>query len=85
MADYYIDLHSGDEYEDLTPFVYYAGKGEKEVIEVSRKMAQHVDVPYMVRSNVESGGSYNYAASCGIPSILIERYGTMDERRSRVQ
>ena len=29
VADYYIDLHSGDEYEDLTPFVYYAGKGEK--------------------------------------------------------
>ena len=52
MADYYIDLHSGDDYEDLTPFVYYAGKGEKEVIEIARKMAQHVDVPYMVRSNV---------------------------------
>ena len=32
VADYYIDLHSGDNYEDLTPFVYYAGKGEKEVI-----------------------------------------------------
>ena len=29
VADYYIDLHSGDEYEDLTPFVYYAGKRRK--------------------------------------------------------
>ena len=85
VADYYIDLHSGDEYEDLTPFVYYAGKGEKEVIEVSRKMAQHVDVPYMVRSNVESGGSYNYAASCGIPSILIERGGMGRWTREEVE
>ena len=29
--------------------------------------------PYMVKSNVASGGSYNYAAACGIPSVLIER------------
>lgn len=85
VADYYIDLHSGDNYEDLTPFVYYAGKGEKEVIEIARKMAQHVDVPYMVRSNVASGGSYNYAASCGIPSILIERGGMGRWTREEVE
>lgn len=48
VADYYIDLHSGDDYEDLTPYVYYAGEGEKDVVQISRKMAQHVDVPYMV-------------------------------------
>ena len=41
-------------------------------------MAEQVDVPYMVRSNVASGGSYNYAASRGIPSILIERGGMGD-------
>ena len=41
-------------------------------------MAEQVDVPYMVRSNVASGGSYNYAASQGIPSILIERGGMGD-------
>ena len=48
-------------------------------------MAQHVDVPYMVRSNVESGGSYNYAASCGIPSILIERGGMGRWTREEVE
>lgn len=32
----------------------------------------------MVKSNVASGGSYNYAASQGIPSILIERGGMGD-------
>ena len=74
-ADYYIDLHSGDDYEKLTPYVYYAGAAAGEVVSLSRQMAEQVDVPYMVKSNVASGGSYNYAASQGIPSILIERGG----------
>ncbi len=75
MVDYCIDLHSGDDYEELTPYVYYAGKADENVAAVSRQMAEQVDVPYMVRSNVASGGAYNYAASLGIPSILIERGG----------
>lgn len=73
IADYYIDLHSGDSYEQLTPYVYYAGAAAKEVVEQSREMAQQADVPYMVGSNVAMGGCYNYAASLGIPSILLER------------
>lgn len=72
-ADYYIDLHSGDDFEQLTPYVYYAGKAAPEVVEMSRRMACQADVPYMVRSGVASGGSYNYAASRGIPSVLMER------------
>lgn len=75
LADYYIDLHSGDDYEELTPYVYYAGVASEETVDQSRKMAAWVDVPYMVRSNVGSGGAYNYAASQGIPSVLIERGG----------
>ena len=74
-ADYYIDLHSGDDYEKLTPYVYYAGKASLEVVKLSRQMAEQVDVPYMVKSEVASGGSYNYAAACGIPSVLLERGG----------
>lgn len=73
IADYYIDLHSGDDYEKLTPYVYYAGKADPEVVKISRQMAEQVDVPYMVKSEVASGGSYNYAAACGIPSVLLER------------
>lgn len=72
-ADFYIDLHSGDDYEELTPYIYYAGCAEPDVVKISRKMAEQADVPYMVKSDVASGGSYNYAASCGIPSVLIER------------
>ena len=74
-ADYYIDLHSGDDYEQLTPYVYYAGRADREVSAMSRRMAEQVDVPYMVKSDVASGGAYNYAASQGISSILIERGG----------
>lgn len=77
-ADFYIDLHSGDDYEKLAAYVYYAGKASPTVVETSRKMAQQVDVPYMVCSDVASGGAYNYAASSGIPSILIERGGMGD-------
>ncbi len=85
-ADYYIDLHSGDTYEMLAPFVYYAGEAVPDVVETSRQMARQADVPYMVRSEVDSGGSYNYAASCGIPSVLLERGGmgawTLEEVQS---
>lgn len=86
IADYYIDLHSGDDYEQLTSYVYYAGMADEKTVSQSRRMAEQVDVPYMVRSNVASGGAYNYAASQGIPSILIERGGmgawTSEEVRS---
>lgn len=85
MADYYIDLHSGDDYEQLAPYVYYAGKASAEVVEESRRMAAQADVPYMVKSNVSSGGAYNYAASQGIPSILIERGGMGVWSRAEVQ
>lgn len=85
-ADYYIDLHSGDDYEQLTSYVYYASMADEKTVSQSRRMAEQVDVPYMVRSNVASGGAYNYAASQGIPSILIERGGmgawTSEEVRS---
>ena len=85
-ADYYIDLHSGDDYEQLTSYVYYAGMADEKTVSQSRRMAEQVAVPYMVRSNVASGGAYNYAASQGIPSILIERGGmgarTSEELRS---
>lgn len=74
-ADFYIDLHGGDDYEELTPYVYYAGKAAPEVVRISRLMAQQVDVPYMVQSDVELGGAYNYAAHIGIPAVLLERGG----------
>ena len=84
-ADYYIDLHSGDDYEQLIPYIYYAGKAAPEVAEVSRRMARQADVPYMVRSEVDAGGAYNYAASRGIPSVLLERGSMGGWTREEVQ
>lgn len=74
-ADYYLDLHAGDGFEALTPYVYYVGAAAAEVVEQSKAMAEKINVPYMVKSFTATGGAYNYAGSCGIPGILIERGG----------
>lgn len=71
-ADFYADLHSGDLHENLCPHVYYPGQPDATVESKSKRMAQSLDMKYMVRS-LASGGAYNYAASTGLPSILIER------------
>ncbi len=70
---YFIDLHGGDGFESLTPYVYYPGVASKEVVSQSLAMAKRVQVPYRVKSKTASGGAYNHAASMGIPSILMER------------
>ncbi len=74
-ADYYIDLHSGDGYEDLYSYVYYVGPVKEETKETARSMAKCVDVKYIVESTTVSEGGYNYANAIGIPSILVERGG----------
>ncbi len=74
-ADAVIDLHSGDGYEELTPFVFFQGTAEPDTRERSQAMAELVDVPYVVPSDTATGGAYNYAGSAGVPGILIERGG----------
>ncbi len=74
-ADYYVDLHSGDGYEDLYPYAYYVGPVEPQVRETSFQMARRAAVGYLVESSCVTGGAYNYASSLGIPSILLERGG----------
>ncbi|MCR5526601.1 MAG: succinylglutamate desuccinylase/aspartoacylase family protein [Lachnospiraceae bacterium] len=71
--DYFMDLHCGDGYEGLHPYVYCLGNASDRVCEVSRKMAEAVDVDYLVVSPVAKGGAYNYAGTLGIPAILLER------------
>lgn len=70
-ADAYIDLHSGDGYEELTPYVYYVGDTPAE--ETAHRMADCVDTSLCIRSRCRTGGAYNLASVNGIPSILIER------------
>ena len=70
-ADAYVDLHSGDGYEELIPYVYYVGDTlcEKQ----ASAMASCVDTEFIVRSRCKTGGAYNIASVNGIPSVLIER------------
>ena len=70
-ADAYIDLHSGDGYENLIPYAYYLGDTTCE--ETSKKMIECVNTEYYVRSRCRTGGAYNIASVNGIPSVLIER------------
>ncbi|UQZ90281.1 succinylglutamate desuccinylase [Deltaproteobacteria bacterium Smac51] len=73
-ADFYMDLHSGDIYEELTPYVYFPGHADEKVIEASKAAAMVLDVPFMVRSGAFTG-AYNSAAVRGTPAILVERGG----------
>jgi len=72
-ADYYIDMHGGGVHEELSPYVYYMAATDEVTRNKAKQMAEAVNVPYMVGSMQKSPGLYNYAGTCGIPSILIER------------
>lgn len=74
QLDFYLDLHSGDLHEQLTPYVYYPGLPSAELTTKARKLALALDIPYMVRSHATTG-AYNCAALNNIPSLLIERGG----------
>lgn len=74
IADFYVDLHSGDLHESLTPYVYYPSATTEEVADDSCRAAMVLDVPYRVRSTAKTG-AYNSAAVRGVPSLLIERGG----------
>lgn len=67
--NYYIDVHNGDWFEDLTPFIYSIGNAAPK----AEEMAKRADVPFYVKSGIGSGGAYNYAGTLGVPSVLIER------------
>lgn len=61
-------------HESLHPYVYYPGQPTEELAAKARSVAKVLNVEYMVRSMATSG-AYNYAASTGLPSLLIERGG----------
>jgi hypothetical protein len=73
IADYYIDLHCGDGYEDLYPHVYTLGAASARVNTQSESMADVVNVAYRYATPNPSGGAYNHAGSMGVPGILLER------------
>ncbi len=62
-VDYYIDVHNGDWFEDLTPFIYCVGNAPAETVAEAERMAQAADMPFYVKSQSGKGGAYNYAGS----------------------
>lgn len=82
-ADAYIDLHSGDGFEELMPYVYFVG--DTDVEEKSAAMAACVDTEWYVRSRCRTGGAYNLASLHGVPSILIERGQLSQMPREQVE
>lgn len=83
--DYYIDLHCGDWFEDLVPYIYAVGNAPEETVSKAEEMALAADVPYYVQSESGDGGAYNWAGSLGIPSVLLERgrMGQWDDHEVR--
>ncbi len=73
-ADFYLDLHGGDQQEELIPYVYYPGNAGVQVKAAAQSAAKTLELEYMVCS-MATTGAYNSAALRGIPSILIERGG----------
>lgn len=71
--DYYIDLHCGDWFEDLVPYIYAVGNAPEETVKKAEEMASAADVRYYVLSGSGDGGAYNWAGTLGIPSVLLER------------
>lgn len=82
-ADCCIDLHGGDDFESLEPFVCYVGATPCEA--ASQAMAACVNTRYAVRSDCRTGGAYNAASMHGVPSVLIERGGDGRVRWDEVQ
>ncbi|MCF2639297.1 succinylglutamate desuccinylase/aspartoacylase family protein [Fusobacterium varium] len=74
QLDFFIDVHGGDLFEEVMPFIYAPGIGEREIIDFSHEVASNISLPIRVRSKA-STGAYNSAAIQGIPALLIELGG----------
>lgn len=71
LADFLLDLHSGDCNEALTPLVFFPATASPEVVEQARKAASCLDVDFRVPSSADNG-LYSCAAHSGIPAMLLE-------------
>lgn len=85
QIDYYIDLHSGDRFETLIPHVFHVKTADEMVSKKSLEMATYVDAEYRIEVPEDCEGAVAWAASKGIPGILIERgsMGTWSQEEVR--
>lgn len=73
-ADFYIDLHGGDLYEDTIPTVYYPGNCPAHISEAAKAASNVLSTAYRIRSEA-ANSSFSWAAMQGIPALHIERGG----------
>lgn len=72
-SDVYIDLHSGEVVEDLTPFVAYRQTGQEELDRRTAELAHAFGLrDVIVGSNAEGGNSHAAASRAGIRALLVE-------------
>ncbi len=69
-VDFIIDLHSGGMAEPLSPCLFFPAA--ESVRAASEAAARATDIPFLIASTA-SRGQYSYAASLGIPGLLLER------------
>lgn len=74
LADFYLDLHSGDSPEELVPLVFVPQVGSDEMTRQLQTASQYINVNYAVASHSDNGAC-GCAASNGTPALLIERGG----------
>lgn len=71
-ADFYLDTHGGDIPELQDAHVYYPSVCDEAIAAVCKEATEYVlHTKYITRS-VAVNHAYNYAAVCGIPSIMLE-------------
>lgn len=85
-ADCVLNIHGGDIFEALVPYVGIGSSGNPKIDETCRTLGRIYDLPFLVEfaslPDPSSGQSLNRAAQTkGIPSILAEAggEGTLDE------
>ena len=73
-ADFYLDLHAADLFEESAPLACYPATGNEAVTRASRQAALMVRAPALIRSSL-AGAGITEAARRGLPSLLIKRGG----------
>ncbi len=73
-ADFYLDLHTADLFENTSPLACYPATGTDEITNFSRQWAQMANVPFLIKSTLPGAG-ITEAAKCGKPALLLKRGG----------
>ena len=72
IADFIMDLHSGSAMEQMASCLFFPVAAGDEVSKISMGAASNIAIEHLIASRSKDG-FYSYAASKGIPGILVER------------